>query len=468
VLALAFLRLPLGLDDMFQYDMLARALAAGQGYRWYGREDVARLRPYLQQYYGIDLPLDQVPPEGFETVFRAPGYPFFLAAIYSASGLDLRLPATRLIQSLISAGLAPLAALLGLRLGLNRRAAVLGGILVAAYPILWIYPIGLASENLFLPLVLVGLLFLLTPPPTGRDLSPWAAGLSLGLATLTRGALAAFLPVAALWIGWPLAVRSQAGRARLRRALSFIATGSAVLIPWALRNSLILGRPAFVENSAGYNLFVGYHPEGDGGLTLAASVIPLQILDDAERDRWTTSQAWGFIRDDPVRALTLAPRRLAYFWGLEDRELVYFYSNDYLGPLQQPWLGLAYLGLVLPLVILGLTAPWGMAWSPERRARALSLGLVVASLAAYVPILAEPRFHLPLIPVLAAYAGSALSTSRAGRRVLADLRLKRRASWLALFAGILLLVLWTWDTAHEWPELQAVMAPGGHQLHLDY
>ncbi len=34
------LRVPIGLDDMFQYDMLARSLAAGHGYRWYGQADL--------------------------------------------------------------------------------------------------------------------------------------------------------------------------------------------------------------------------------------------------------------------------------------------------------------------------------------------------------------------------------------------------------------------------------------------
>ena len=45
VLGLMFLNLPLGLDDMFQYDMLARSLAGGEGYRWYGRADAERMLP---------------------------------------------------------------------------------------------------------------------------------------------------------------------------------------------------------------------------------------------------------------------------------------------------------------------------------------------------------------------------------------------------------------------------------------
>ena len=31
----------IGLDDMFQYDMLARSIVAGNGYRWYAQEPAA-------------------------------------------------------------------------------------------------------------------------------------------------------------------------------------------------------------------------------------------------------------------------------------------------------------------------------------------------------------------------------------------------------------------------------------------
>jgi 4-amino-4-deoxy-L-arabinose transferase-like glycosyltransferase len=457
-LVLAFLTSPIGLDDMYQYDMLGRSLATGDGYRWYSRADVALLRPYLDRFYGINLPTEQVPVEGFLTTFRAPGYPFFLAGLYALAGLQNRLAIVRLAQALLGAMLAPLTAMLALRLGLGPRAARLAGIVLALYPILWMYPIGLASENTFIPLVVLGLLALLTAGQSGRALPALGAGLTLGAATLTRGALAPFLVIAALWL-WR--------RAGLRRALLLALAATVVLIPWAVRNSLILGRPAFVENSAGYNLFVGYHPEGDGGLDVRVSVIPLRILDDGQRDRWATTQALGFIRADPIRALALLPRRLAYFWGLEDRELIYFYSNNYFGPIPQPWLTLGYLVLIGPLIAVGLSAPFGMAQASDRSGRLLSLGLIAAALIAYVPILSEPRFHLPLVPVLAAYASG--FWSRPATHVPGTSgRVRPRGYWLAWAAALTLLALWTWDLALGWSRLVGVLSPGGNLLGLSY
>jgi 4-amino-4-deoxy-L-arabinose transferase-like glycosyltransferase len=447
---------------MHQYDMLARSLATGQGYRWYGRDDVALLRPYLERYYGLTIPTAEVPEEGLLTTFRAPGYPFFLAGLYALFGLDQRLAVARLAQSLLGAALAPLTALLALRLGTTPRSARLAGGFVAVYPILWLYPIGLASENTFLPLLLLGFLGTLAAARTARPWDALAAGFALGAATLTRGALALFLPFAALWL-W-----RGAARAGFRQAALLTLAASATLVPWMIRNSRILGRPAFVENSAGYNLFVGYHPEGNGNFDVRVSVIPLRILDDGERDRWTMGQALGFIRSDPGRALGLIPGRLVHFFGLEDRELIYFYSNDYFGPIDQPWLGLAYLALVLPFVAVALAAPFGLAWATDRRGRALILGLTGALLLAYIPILAEPRFHLPLVPALGAYAASAFTTPGPAGRVLSSLRRREKGTWIALLLVLVLLALWAVDIASDWPRLSAVFAPGGNRLRLDY
>ena len=39
--------LGIGLDDMFQYDMLARSLAGGHGFRWYAKVDLNQLASFV-------------------------------------------------------------------------------------------------------------------------------------------------------------------------------------------------------------------------------------------------------------------------------------------------------------------------------------------------------------------------------------------------------------------------------------
>jgi 4-amino-4-deoxy-L-arabinose transferase-like glycosyltransferase len=462
-LALPFLPAPISVDDMFQYDMLARSLAAGNGYRWYARADVAYLQPYLEAYYGFTLPADQVPVEGYRTVFRAPGYPFFLAGIYAASGLMHRFAAARLAQALLGAALAPLTALLAVRLGIGRRGALLAGGAVALYPILLFYPLALASENLFTVLLLAATILLLAAIDGGRAATAAAAGVMLGLATLTRSTAILFLPLgaAALWARPPA---PGAGRRGPRGAIIFSLAACLTVAPWAVRNSLLLGRPAFVENSLGYNLFVSYHPQGNGGFAFNVAGIPLHILDDDARDRWSMEQAAGFIRADPARAALLAPRRLVYFWGLEDREMLFFYSSGLFGAIPQPWLGLAYLLLILPLVLTGLAAPFGLALTPAHRR--LMLGLLAAGMLPHLLILAEPRFHLPIVPLLAAYAAAAWTQPRLGARIRQGWR-DGEAAWIAAgAAGLLLAGIWAAHLWREWPQLIALMGPGGSSLHF--
>ena len=102
---LAGRHLGIGLDDMFQYDMLARSLATGQGFRWYAAADVALIQRYLDFDPTTHPDYD---PRGLPTSFRAPLYPAFLAVLYGPAGPEARWFAARLAQAVVGALAAPL------------------------------------------------------------------------------------------------------------------------------------------------------------------------------------------------------------------------------------------------------------------------------------------------------------------------------------------------------------------------
>jgi hypothetical protein len=162
--------------------------------------------------------------------------------------------------------------------------------------------------------------------------------------------------------------------------------------------------------------------------------------------------------------LSLLPRRLAYLAGVEARELIFFYSNNVFGPLPAAALTAILLWLVVPWIALAGSAPFGMIASPDPRALNLILLLIASTLIAYVPILAEPRFHLPLIPFLAPYAAAAWARPR---RVLTAVA-SRRALLLAGLALGVLISLWGWDVARQAPTVAAILSPGGNTLRLGY
>ena len=463
----------IGLDDMFQYDMLARSLAQGHGFRWYAQADLDRFASFLT--FDLTSLKDYDPSLGISTSFRAPLYPAFLAVVYFFSGLDFsRFFATRLAQAIfLGAPLAPLTYFVAIRLSSFlfpdeviderrkkiERIACIAAWIVAAYPLLLVYPLGLGTENPFFVLLLASFLFLLLSidkPTTTRFLF---SGFFLALTTLTRSvilpfALAAFCILFLLY-----------GKRTLIAALSFI----LVVTPWIIRNSLLHHKLTGIETSMGYNLYLGYHPKGNGSFVFGPSLDLLPILDDAERDEIGTEKAIQYIKAEPERVIPLAVNRLGYFFGLEKRVLMYFYSNNILGFVPLPLLLTMSAILLFPFVVISTSAALGLSilrWKPEH---ILLVLLFVCYILPHIFILAEDRFHLALVPYITILATQfwvggfdALSArwneSTAGKILV----------MLGAVCVLLLLLNWNLELARDWDKIAQLLGPNGNESYFSY
>jgi 4-amino-4-deoxy-L-arabinose transferase-like glycosyltransferase len=458
----------IGLDDMFQYDMLARSIVAGNGYRWYAYEDLQLLEPYVD----FDLSsVDYDPVRGVPTSFRAPLYPAFLALVYWIAGTGAsRFFAARLAQTLLGAALAPLTwaaarALLpgdSVEAGRRRdRAAAAAAWVAACYPLIILYPFGLGTENLFFPLALLSLLFLLKAAEKPSPVNFLLSGLFLGLAALTRSIILPFAGLALLWIWFTLKQRKGAVAA----ALVFL----AVVAPWVVRNSLLHHKLTSIETSMGYNLYLGYHPLSNGSFTFGPSLDLIPILDDAERDRVGTEKALEFIRAEPGRFLPLALNRLSFFFGLEKRVLMYFYANNFLGYIPALPLALISLVMFLPFAAVTVSAPAGLALLRSGPKTALVWLLLVAYVLPHALILSEDRFHLALVPLLAVLAAHGWTGGwRALRERWAGSRSGKAALILAGLAVLVFLANWGWELWRDWGKLVQLFGPNGNTLYLPY
>jgi len=372
--------------------------------------------------------------------------------------LEQRLLAARLAQAALTATLAPLTALLARRLDLSAKAALAAGLILALYPLLTLYPIALVTENLFFPLTLAGMVLLLRAAESGRWQDYLWTGLAFGLAILTRSVVIFFLPFAGLWL-WKRGVNGGRG------AVILCAAVVALTLPWAIRNSRLAGKPTFIETSLGYQLFIGYYPGNEGDFKTSAAIIPLRIINDVERDRWAMGQAIGFIRADPGQVPRLMLNKWRYFWGLEKRALIYFYSNGFFGYLPPGVLIPAFLFFTLPLVLVVTLALPGLVLAPASNKRWLVLLFAGAYILPHLLIVAEDRYHLALLPYLAAYAGYAWN---ARQEIFIRLRRER---WQLLLTLALLFVFflgWGIELARDWPTLRALAGPNGWHLGLDY
>ena len=446
--------LPIGLDDMFQYDMLGRSLAEGNGLRWYAQDDL----DLISQHIDFDLVVGDYDPQGIPASFRGPGYPALLALIYTVSGYVSRFFAARLVQVFLGASIAPLAyGITRLLFPGSKRAGVIAGLSMALYPMLVIYPLALATENLFIPLTSLGIWLLLLAHEKD-SLGLYAiAGLALGAATLTRSVIFAFAGLALLWVWW-------ASR-KWQAALLYLLTLIIVVTPWAVRNSQLHGKPTFVETSLGYNLYLGYHPEGTGTFQYGISLDLLPYLDDKERDERGMLAAMEFIRADPGRTPELILNKASYFMGLEERALSYFYSNGFFGAIPTSLLVGIFVLFAMPFTILATLAAIGIGLSNWTKNKWLLVGALVAYTLPHLLIMAEARFHLAIVPILAAFAGQAVE-SRNG--------LRQRVKQFPWVAGMVILVIaalwlnWSWELSRDADKLRTLFGPDGFRSYFSY
>jgi hypothetical protein len=464
--------LGIGLDDMFQYDMLARSIVSGNGFRWYAQDDLKQLASFVD--FDLSSVKEYDPIRGIPTSFRAPLYPTFLAVIYFFSGTGFsRFFAARLAQAIfLGAPLAPLTYFVSKKLfpplrvregsGLrSERAARISAWVIACYPMLLVYPLGLGTENPFFILLLTSFFFLLSSINKPTTVYFLLSGFFLGLTALTRSVILPFVGLAILWAWFTL--KQQQGAMLI--ALAFALT----VAPWVIRNSLLHHKLTGIETSMGYNLYLGYYPQGNGSFVFGPSLDLLTILDDAKRDEIGTQKAIEFIKAQPERFIPLAVNRLGFFFGLEKRVLMYFYSNNIIGYIPLPSLLTISAILLLPFVFISISAAFGLAylrWKPEHILLCL---LFIGYILPHVLILSEDRFHLALVPYVTILAAQVWVNGFAPLRVRwYGSRKGKLIVSLALFAVFLLILNWSFELIRDSDKIAQLLGPNGNQSYFPY
>ncbi|HJL16565.1 MAG TPA: hypothetical protein RMH99_12960 [Sandaracinaceae bacterium LLY-WYZ-13_1] len=400
------------------YERAAARLADGAGYT---------LRIY-DPAWPWDLP----------TAFYPPGWPAVLAlwkGLGAARGFDL------VLQALLGALAIPLAAALTRRLVPRRpRAPARAAWLVALWPGGVLATAGWMTEPLFTVALLAALLPLVGSPAETRARTVGQLGLAallFGLAAYVRPTALAIAPLALAARGASLASiggapddcrpsvpgaggtatdvdpaagtsrrpgarHSTPGASRWRPALGaalLALFALAPLAPWMARNAAQLDG-AVVSSNAGANLYVG---------TVDARFT--RIPDDLDcpagprelaRDRCRRERALARIADDPLGWLALGVAKLGHTFGYEASPALQLGASlERRAPPQAALLALSASCTLFWLALLG----GALAHAPRLGRRCLPCWAAVASLAAtHFVFLGGDRYHLPLVPILAALA----------------------------------------------------------------
>lgn len=182
----------------------------------------------------------------------APLYYLFLLGIFQTAGPSMF--CVRLIQC----GLGGLAAVSTARIG-ARIAGSRGrwaGIAFALHlPLIQICATTL-TEDLYVPLMMLAFDLLLRSPTRANALK---AGLTQGLAALTRSVSSAFFAIMALWV-----LGTEGLRRGLPRAALLALGGMLTILPWAARNYFVMGEPILIETFAWENMWYANALVGPG------------------------------------------------------------------------------------------------------------------------------------------------------------------------------------------------------------
>ena len=250
------------------------------------------------------------------TTFYLPVHPVHLALWSLISRSDLWLALSSVVLSTASVGLIYA---VGVRVHGNRRTALFAAALFAFLPIFILFSPVLATEHLFIVLMLSAMLLLLEAEGRGL-LVTVLVGVFAGLAMLTRGEGVFYAPALIVYV-W--AGSGIPGVRRRVKSTLLIAMGIAiVVVPWYVRNATIGSADTGLSSGAGINFYFAHNDSGIYGWYPEGS--PLEGLDAEQANRRGWELGIAYLKEHPADFISdigfgtvelLKTPRYALFWS---------------------------------------------------------------------------------------------------------------------------------------------------------
>lgn len=385
-------REPQELHDPFFYMFYAGRIAEGHGYRL----------------------LDGTP-----TAYYPIGYPATLGGVFALLK-HTPLPenyvmASAFLNVFLGVATVGLAYAVAQRL-FDATVGLVAALILALFPNL-VYQTGTPlTETLFNFTVMAALLMLFSMDWPQRRIETWrlaAFGVLLGYSALVRPISLPFLGI--------LVIVLLAGGYGWRRALQHTGVAAAamfaVILPWTLRNVIVMDAPVLISTNLGDDLCMGHYPGAPGHFTLpdvcfSSSYERFKRPEyETRRDNDNRKRALVFARDHPGAEVKLIPKKARWIWDHDHDGLdaVESYGADrFIDAGLHTFLvhvadGYFFVVMAIGGVgLVGLVRPW---WEPRRVFFLLALLLF-----AFVPLVffGDARFHVPSVPLISVAAAWAI------------------------------------------------------------
>ena len=369
---------------------------------------------------------------------QAPIYPALVALAYAVGGTETSaaLLTLELAQAILG-GLLVLGVLhLAREVAPHQRAVnVAAGLIAALHPTLVYAATHVQVSLLGATLLTWTLVCAFRTGASGGSASALTTGALLAAVTLCDPILA-LGGTGALWA--IVQGRSAQGRSRAqatRLAALVVLTAAAGVAPWIVRNALVHGELVVIKSTFGYAFWQGNCALSEGTDKVVRASVE-QVLDEGKsqsglaslnRRLWAARHEAGYIDDialtredlkllgsvsEPERSRILFRRaidelrdRPGRYWQLCLRRFRYFWLFDVTNPKTRVWVyRVSHLALTMA-ALLGL----GLATSDVRGRLWPTIVTVLLIALFHTLTIVSARFHIPLEPLLAVWAGAGLS-----------------------------------------------------------
>ncbi len=342
--------------------------------------------------------------------YRAPLYPLFIASclkLFSQPMLGLRI-----VQSILGAGSAVMVYFLFRYLLRSYEIEKANGLLqhkhlipfLAALSYSWlgsqIFFTGvLMTESLFVFLLLLWINLGIRCHPQGSYFLLCIFSLLTGIMSLLRPLAMFFLPIVVFKV-----LQSVPRNQWMKRLPLPMLAWILPIVPWTLRNVLVLGTFVFITTNSGVNFFLGHNPmfsyyDRGAKETVREEFRRNYGIDEVREDRYLFNKALEYLHQHPESLITHSLWKLYFLYVLEKEPWPW---EEYGEGLRFAW------GIQWPILMwnpfLLLMALAGITYAYILRMRhGILLSILLLYTLACLVFFARTRFRVPIEPLLMIY-----------------------------------------------------------------
>jgi len=267
---------------------------------------------------------------GQPTAYRLPLYPLFLALLFSVFGND-SYTAVAIVECLIGALSIVALYYAALHLIGRNRPAAIAALILAIYPPLIKLTNTFMTENLFSLLAVLSTLLLLralTDPPSKA--SAVLAGVVIGLSWLCRPTLCVLVGLLPLWALLATGQRWGDRKTRLKRVGLILGIALLCLIPWIIRNAIVLKAFIPIDTHGGATIWYQHNSLSSNGYFWSAipkeRLVEIKQRIDEQKRRLDSGESvkqvmLPIVLKGPMAGFEFLPREeVAKFEGLTEKQ----------------------------------------------------------------------------------------------------------------------------------------------------